>query len=333
MQNRNYNLDLIKIIACIAVVGLHTLQKDLSIVNTTLYYICTFAVPIFFMSSGYILLNRSNIPFMYILKKISAIMRVVILWAAICFLGKNIGGFIKGNINGIDILYFLELIIKSLVQKGILWHFWYLGALIIVYMCLPILLKLKKSYWQYILPITVSCVIQISSYLLGEPIQSHCIQTFRIWTWLQYFILGGLIGYKNPFDKSSFSVKRHIVCLALITVFIVVYYNLAGRFLLHNLYAEYFYDSIFTVLWTTILFTLIIRIKLTPKHNMVIGRLGSITMGVYILHPLIIKIIGSIITINSILISLVYFIGILFLSAICAGIISKIPLIEKLIKL
>lgn len=32
-EKHNYNLDLMKIFACIAVVGLHTLQKDISLIN------------------------------------------------------------------------------------------------------------------------------------------------------------------------------------------------------------------------------------------------------------------------------------------------------------
>lgn len=46
-KTRNTNLDLLRIMGCMAVVGLHTLQKDLSIINSTLYYICGFAVPAF----------------------------------------------------------------------------------------------------------------------------------------------------------------------------------------------------------------------------------------------------------------------------------------------
>lgn len=38
LTDRQYNLDLIKILACVAVAGLHTLQKDLSILNSSLYY-------------------------------------------------------------------------------------------------------------------------------------------------------------------------------------------------------------------------------------------------------------------------------------------------------
>lgn len=59
-EKRNINLDLLRIMSCIAVVGIHTLQKDLSLINSSLYYMCGFAVPIFFMCSGYILMNRKQ---------------------------------------------------------------------------------------------------------------------------------------------------------------------------------------------------------------------------------------------------------------------------------
>ena len=51
----------IALIACVAVVGLHTFPKDLSLVTASLYYLCGFAVPFFFMSSGYFLLNRGEL--------------------------------------------------------------------------------------------------------------------------------------------------------------------------------------------------------------------------------------------------------------------------------
>ena len=47
----NHNLDLVKVFACIAVVGLHTLHKDISVINSTLYYLCGFAVPVFLLQA------------------------------------------------------------------------------------------------------------------------------------------------------------------------------------------------------------------------------------------------------------------------------------------
>lgn len=79
-QARDYNIDLFRILACIAVVGLHTLPKDLSAITAAFYYFCGFAVPVFFMSSGYFLLNRGKVVISYSKHKCFGIIRVVIGW-------------------------------------------------------------------------------------------------------------------------------------------------------------------------------------------------------------------------------------------------------------
>lgn len=138
-EKHNYNLDLMKIFACIAVVGLHTLQKDISLINTLFYYVCGFAVPVFFMSTGYILLNRDQINFKYSLRKIISIIRVVCLWSLLFFCIEMMVGVLKNSIAENNfILLFFKILIGGLVQRGRLWQFWYLGALICVYMILPI---------------------------------------------------------------------------------------------------------------------------------------------------------------------------------------------------
>ena len=87
-DGRNYNVDFIRVMACIAVVGLHTFPKDLSTVTASLYYLCGFAVPVFFMSSGYFLLNRGDLSYKYAVQKCIGIIRVVFLWNSIIFILK-----------------------------------------------------------------------------------------------------------------------------------------------------------------------------------------------------------------------------------------------------
>lgn len=96
-------------------------------------------------------------------------------------------------------------IIKSLVQKGYCWQFWYLGALLLIYLSLPILCNIPKKYNKAIcMVLFVICMnMEIISIILGWPIQSKIIQTFRIWTWLFYFFLGGLI----RLDQNGFEYK------------------------------------------------------------------------------------------------------------------------------
>ena len=56
-RTRNTNIDLLKLCASIGVIGLHTFKYDAAPI---LYYLCCFSVPVFFMVSGYFLLNRAT---------------------------------------------------------------------------------------------------------------------------------------------------------------------------------------------------------------------------------------------------------------------------------
>jgi surface polysaccharide O-acyltransferase-like enzyme len=195
LRKRNVNLDLMRILACIAVVGLHTLQKDLSVFNSTLYYICGFAVPVFFMASAYILLNKGEVSLSYSIRKCFSILKIMVLWAAIVCIASNCLALIRGTEESNLLVFFVKLVVKSLVQKGTLWHFWYFGALMIVYLFVPLLSKHGENLkWVWVVSFGMGFLIQSVSYIVGTPLQSYLIQTFRLWTWIQYFVLGGLCG-------------------------------------------------------------------------------------------------------------------------------------------
>ncbi|WP_142777749.1 acyltransferase family protein, partial [Lactobacillus gasseri] len=69
-KSRNFGLDLVKVLACILVICLHSLTptslvvKD-NIFNSSVYYSGTIAIPIFFMASSYFVLNKKDISFYY----------------------------------------------------------------------------------------------------------------------------------------------------------------------------------------------------------------------------------------------------------------------------
>lgn len=340
---RNYNLDLLKILACIAVVGLHTLNKDLSIVNSTLYYMCTFAVPVFFMTTGYIIWQRPNIKFGYSFSKIKSILRLVILWNIIFYcceeIAKSVLIIVGGGENIIlfDILRLLKQILKSLVQKGIVWQFWYLGALMIVYFLLPFLSSYildKKNRFNSCLLILIICsiIIQILSYIQGTPIQENIIQTFRLWTWLMYFMLGGVMFDIIEIIKNKISLKIHSLILVIFTIWIVIYENVMGRVALHNLYAEYFYDSFSTIIWVCCLFTFVMRLNLSKRLEIIIPYLCNLTLGIYIVHPVIQGCLKIFIKFNTISMSIMQFILVLGLTSIVVYIINKTIFNKYLLK-
>ena len=85
-DTRDCNIDLIRLIACVAVVGLHTFPKDLSLVTASLYYLSGFAVPFFFMSSGFFLLNRGELNYKYVWHKCAGIIKIVFFGTVYCML-------------------------------------------------------------------------------------------------------------------------------------------------------------------------------------------------------------------------------------------------------
>jgi surface polysaccharide O-acyltransferase-like enzyme len=75
------------------------------------------------------------------------------------------------------------------------------------------------------------------------------------------------------------------------------------------------------------------RLNLSAELSNVIKRLSPLTMGIYIIHPLVIRVAKHYIEIDSPLLSLVYFVAVLLASGMLAGIVSRIPIANKLIKL
>jgi len=218
-----------------------------------------------------------------------------------------------------------------------MWHFWYFGALIILYLILPFLHKtgLKNRLTLIVVAGAVAVVLQISSIISGVPIQKNVIQTFRFWTWILYFVGGG-IAY-NYFNTQKHDSFKYPVLLAVITVFILVYQNLMGRFVITEtsgvLHAEYFYDSVFTMVWVFLVFGRVKMAVLNEKQKNTVAKIAPLTMGIYIIHPLIIKACNHFFTVDTFLMSIILFGVILCSSAIASWAISKIPGVRCLIKL
>lgn len=49
MKQRIYGIDLLKVMACIGVVSLHTVNGSLGMVNRIVTLVCSLSIPIFFM--------------------------------------------------------------------------------------------------------------------------------------------------------------------------------------------------------------------------------------------------------------------------------------------
>ena len=332
---RNSNLDLVKLFACAAVVSLHTMRVETSLFCLVAYYLSGFAVPVFVMSGGYIMLNRGSVDWNYSIRKMTSVLKVAAIWGGILFAAQLAGDILNHTVTWQIFLYYPKLIVKGMIlQKGRLWHFWYFGALMMLYASLPLLCRVRKYLFKvWIALVIIGGVIQAASYVVGTPLQAYVLQTFRLWTWFQYFILGGLLGEGGlpcVLKKLSLiNVKIHALVCLLLTAVNVTFQIFAAGLLLHNLFAEYFYDSLLHMAWVTILFTLVMKLSLSERVISVIRHFAPLTMGIYILHPLLISLISHFIALTGGL----DFIVILLISYAISLAISRIKYLNALIKL
>lgn len=328
---RNLNLDFLKIVACIGVIILHTTMpgfKEAESWNylTYLYYLGTYSIPLFFMVNGYLLLGKNEISYSYILQKIKWILVTVSVWTLIIWIYKR--DFSQNPI---------KKVLGSLLQRGYFFQFWFFGALVLIYLCLPILKKFLKSKNRYLLALSllviIGFVLELTNYLLQKPVQVYVIQTFRLWTWFFYYILGGFIAQFNLATlRNCFKNWMKVVTLVLLFISPFILYVLA-KGIHHNLYAEYFYDSIFVKIVSLGIFLTALTFDLNTDKNRWIIYLSNQIMGVFIIHTYVMKVWEKLVGFSFIGAYLLFLIFTLSVSFIVVGILIKIPFFNRIVKL
>lgn len=136
----------------------------------------------------------------------------------------------------------------------------------------------------------IAIAIELTSFYVGSPVQKHVIQTFRLWTWVFYFILGSQMLKIRKLFSERISVKSHAVLFFIYTMIVIGYQMYVGANLIaentNRLHSEYFYDSLAEMIWIAILFSLLLRVNLSCKVKRIISAVVPLTMGIYILHIL-----------------------------------------------
>lgn len=325
MNKRNINLDLIKIIACIGVVGLHAVGMR----NYTIYYLCDFSVPLFFMVNGYLLLPRENINYSYAFHKIFHILKIVFGWNLLI----TIPVFIFRH----KIVNPLRLSMDSLLQKGYLWHFWFFGALILIYLFLPIFHRLffLKNHSRRMACIFFMCIclcINIFSIIMGYPLHMFVPQSLRLWTWSFYFLMGGLIAAAAS-KIYLLPAWAHGILLLLFTFINNFSEKKIGLYLIKSRLAEYFYDDLTSIIWYILLFTFLLRLPIKEKFSAFIADISSLTMGIFIIHPILLAVLDRIYTPTGTISVLIFWAALTLVSLGITYIMSKTPVIKTFIRL
>ena len=270
-MKRNYNLDLIRIFACISVLVLHIFGVKGGYLNTITYLTGTLGIPLFFMMSGYNMLSKKR-QYSEILLKI---LNIYIFLLIFCF----ISGILYTHFKHLPVSIIPELYLGIITTKGIFAILWFMVALTFVYLITPILYRF----------ITIKDLMP---------------QTLRIWTWVSYYMLGYYLS-----ERRSLMLKPSLSTLIIITIIAVNYEYFIGKILFHNVFAEIFYDSIVVKIWSIALWSFVMRHKIMVNNTRTITIISKTTFCIYILQVPLLIIVNQIIKDKSnILINLIAFI-------------------------
>lgn len=343
-KERNLSLDITRIIAVLAVVMIHTSAKFVSSYKTIpsgflwgniFDSMSRIGVPLFVMISGALMLdeNRNVSIRSLLLKNIKNIIFLLLFWS---LLYCSVYYIAFPLIKGVSLNY--RTIIYSIVMGY--YHMWYLYMIIGLYLITPFLRKFvnkrnKDLIWLFFI---VSILTQFS-----QPILNGLALRWEDISYLVKFIesfhldfFGGFITYYIiGWYLTNFEIKRKWVfyCLGIISLIItIVYVQITKDY--SNAYSNI---NLFILLYSVAIFIALNcgkRWVLKNRLKNIIVTLSKLSFGVYIIHPLFLNAFSRFFeyTNNPLLYILVKFgVGIVLSFAICF-VVSKIPLVRKIIR-
>lgn len=327
-MERNYSIDLIKIIAMYGVIALHTTLNyinDGTLISDILFFTFVISVPLFFMTSGYLLLGREKSDYSYSLKKISNIIKVVSFFVICWWIIVNLKN------NAWDIKSLLSNIIYSFFQRGTFWQFWYFGAMIIIYLCYPLLNKIFIHKFLYFIYLTLSLVF-IQWIMFNTNMISHesvmggeisINQTFRLYNWFAYFCFGGII---KRYHQIKISLWFLLLIFSICIIFECFYKNYMPA-----LSPEYFHSSLPGILFSLSFFVYVKGLKI--KSNTLIKSLSKLFIPIYAVHPFIILVTNKYWPDCGIFSPITTFLIVSIISTSLSWIFMKIPYINKILRI
>lgn len=294
-MERNYAIDFIKFFAILAVVVIHTVPKDHLIGLFILDNLSRFAVPFFFVTSGYLfgkkVMDHKN-PSEYFKKYVIRIAKLYVCWLVfytiydVLIICQN-GSEVQQELTK----YFDEFTLLNILYYGkgtSGYQLWFLTALIWSMIILYGFFRLKK--------VTTLLIISLVLNLIGLFGQSYSI-FFEIpistrdalfiglfYTTLGFFFAYYIEGkYQEALQRSN---KTYLSLFVFFSILQVIEGYMVDK-VLSGSYGEYFISTIFL---TTSLFLYVLTNQQLGK-GWFLTKIGGNALGIYIIHVFFIDII------------------------------------------
>lgn len=332
MKKREYGLDLLKVFACLGVVAIHTLHVNKGLPNMVFAMSATVCIPIFLLVGGYLMLKRPGFNWRYAGKKIATILLVCLAWETL----HAAAHFVAYR----EIRPFVQSWLLDFFQQGLFYHFWYMGALIFMYLVMPLLDKLMQrsptTYRNILIGLSVfNGVLDLILMFTGSRILMSIPQSLRLHFWLFYAMLGGWIA-RNPEPVAKLRSKLRLWHVLAVLGTAILYVRYLGRWAYGGTELELFYGSAVVQLCSFVVFVYGQGLKLSDRSGKRVVYLGSLTMGIYIMHPFVLAVLNKFVpafTQGGAAMNLLFWIATTVICGIGTMILQKIPLLNRLLKL
>ena len=339
-NNRIIEFDVLRIVAAFAVVLLHTSAQRFDICYPSVEWdarniydsLVRWAVPIFVMISGALFLDpqkKIDIKILYS-EKVTHVALIFIFWS-----------FVYGVYSGIGEKGLISLA-RRIVQGPP--HFWFIKMLIGLYITVPILrvIVVDKKLERYFICLSLVTAFFIPTLFpfigyisdVAKGFAEDFYEGFGIKIALGhvgYFVLGHYLANNNIKE----TVKRIIYILGILSVFAVSSLTFLASSRVGTPYL-FFYGNInvFTLFEAVALFIVIKDKKIAPKYYPVLISASKLSLGIYIIHPLVMNVLFDYGNIDSASLNPIYFIPLfalmVFIISYCASfVLIRIPIIKK----
>lgn len=313
-NNRIIQFDVLRIVAAFAVVLLHTSAQRFYTSYPSIEWdarnfydsLVRWSVPIFVMISGALFLDpqkKISIKTLY-KKNVTRVVLIYIFWSIVYGVYDGMG----------------EKDLKSIVPEIIHgpFHFWFIKMLIGLYITVPILrvIVVDKKVEQYFicLSLVTAFIIPMLFPVMGcindgaKDLAEYFYEAFEIKIALGhvgYFVLGHyLVNY-----KLKETAKRMIYILGILSIFAVCMLTSFASSQVGKPYLLFYENTnVFTLFEAVALFIVINDIKIAPKYHQTLISASQLSLGIYIIHPLVMYVLSDYGIINSASLNPMYFI-------------------------
>lgn len=357
MEKKRYaNIDLLKTVAILMVIALHSQLFKLDFIqyNNISSYIQYFlriiceGVAIFILVNGFLLINKKEFDLKRHLLKILKIFILLILWSII--LTTVIKLIYQEPLKISEIIKNIFVIDINNKYTGVLWFLQSLIALYLIYPVLKILHDKDKNVYDYLFIVVLiftmgTNLLSIISELINTKIKCNAINlvisymsNFQVLynrNFLIFFMFGGyLFENKEKFEERK--TRRKWIVIGLVSWIIAFAFAVIISKSQNKTYMQNFnYGSIFMPFILIGIFAATYNYKSKEKwYNKIIETISKNSLGIYLIHIIIVRIISSLYTGQlSLPLRICKVIIVFIVSLMITLLIKKIPKVKKLVEL